>query len=93
MESELDCSGADSGREECWPTWVNIGVPIIMSIAFLVVLAIMFFVWPKRPQRSDEEHPAPVYRQKEELNNHLEMNFTENNQLTCEKVIISENSC
>lgn len=51
----LDCSGKDSGREECWPKWVNIGVPVMVSVAFLLVLLIMFVVWPKKPQEEEEE--------------------------------------
>lgn len=51
----LDCNGVDSGREECWPPWVNIGVPVMMSIAFILILLIIFMVWPKKLPSSDEE--------------------------------------
>jgi hypothetical protein len=62
MSSEdLDCNGKDSGSEDCWPGWVNIGVPVMISITFLLVLIIMFMVWPKRPPSSDEDEDGQVF--------------------------------
>lgn len=52
----LDCKGEDSGRDICWPAWVNIGVPILVSIAFVLVLVVMFVVWPKEPPPDDDDN-------------------------------------
>ncbi|ESO08791.1 hypothetical protein HELRODRAFT_168697 [Helobdella robusta] len=48
----LDCSGNDSGKNECWSNWLNIGVPILMSVTFVLVLLIMFVCWPKHDIKS-----------------------------------------
>lgn len=62
MSSEaLDCNGKDSGKEECWPAWVNIGVPVMISIAFILVLLIMFMVWPKKSPSSVQEEDGQVF--------------------------------
>jgi len=48
-DSSLDCSGADSASASCWPTWVNIFVPIAAVLVWVGTVAIMFVCWPKQP--------------------------------------------
>lgn len=56
----VDCKGKDSGLDVCWPAWVNIGVPILVSIAFVIVLVVMFIVWPKEPPVNDDDDKCTV---------------------------------
>jgi len=53
LVATLDCSGADSGKDECWPQWVNIAVPVLVCVLFVGLLALMFFI-PSKPSPEEE---------------------------------------
>jgi len=46
----LDCDGVDSAVAECWPNWMNIGIPIVSVAVWLTVLIIIFATWPATHQ-------------------------------------------
>lgn len=46
---QLDCSGVDSGNDECWSQGLNIGIPVGCTVLFLLLLAIMYAIKPKIP--------------------------------------------
>lgn len=58
MDKKLDCYGEDSGESDCWPGWVNIGVPVFMSISFVAILLIMFVFWPQQKKPENIEGNA-----------------------------------
>ncbi|KAI0212058.1 hypothetical protein LSAT2_003069 [Lamellibrachia satsuma] len=51
----LDCSAADSGNDACWPTAVNVAVPILSAGVFVALLVIVFWFKSKPPEVTDIE--------------------------------------
>jgi len=79
----LQCSGEDSAHAECWPHWVNVSVPIICVLVWLVVLVIMFVTWPGKgtsenghsQQQVDERYSIRRFKDYTRQKNHnSEMN-------------------
>lgn len=50
----MDCSGADSGKDACWPQWVRVGAPVIVCVLYVAVLALMILLPSKTPREDGE---------------------------------------